>query len=151
MQECSDDLTTCTTTAATCDTNLTTCGDDLTTTTTTLTTCTGDLTTCNTDLAAAELCGNGAIDGGEQCDLGTLNGATCATQAFAGGVLRCTNGCVFDTSGCFNARFADNADGTITDNQSGLQWEKKVKLDSTPTSPTCTTPTTPTSGRARAR
>ena len=29
------------------------------------------------------------------------------------------------------ARFADNGDGTITDNQTGLMWEKKVKLDST--------------------
>ncbi|MBX3025283.1 DUF1566 domain-containing protein [bacterium] len=97
-----------------------------------LTTCTTDLDTCETDLVAAELCGNGAIDGGEQCDLGTLNGATCATEGYVGGVLRCGSGCVFDTSGCWNARFADNADGTVTDNQSGLQWEKKVKLDYNP-------------------
>ncbi len=79
--------------------------------------------------AAAELCGNGAIDAGEDCDLGTLDGATCISQAFAGGVLACADGCVFDSSGCFNARFEDNADGTISDNQTGLQWEKKVELD----------------------
>jgi hypothetical protein len=28
-------------------------------------------------------------------------------------------------------RFVDNADGTITDNKTGLMWEKKVKLDRT--------------------
>ena len=28
-------------------------------------------------------------------------------------------------------RFTDNGDGTITDNQTGLMWEKQVKLDST--------------------
>lgn len=79
--------------------------------------------------AAAELCGNGAIDAGEDCDLGTLNGATCVSESFAGGALSCGDGCVFDTSGCFNARFVDNADGTISDNQTGLEWEKKTELD----------------------
>lgn len=76
----------------------------------------------------APLCGNGAIDGGEDCDLGTLAGATCASQGFASGVLSCNSGCAFDTGGCWNARFVDNADGTITDNQNGLTWEKKTEL-----------------------
>lgn len=79
-------------------------------------------------LPAVVYCGNGAIDMGEDCDLGTLNGATCATEGFAGGVLACTNGCAFDTSDCYNERWVDNADGTITDNHTGLMWEKKVKL-----------------------
>jgi hypothetical protein len=30
-----------------------------------------------------------------------------------------------DTGLCTNARFVDNGDGTITDNQTGLMWEKK--------------------------
>ncbi|HYD49175.1 MAG TPA: DUF1566 domain-containing protein [Terriglobales bacterium] len=98
-----------------CNENLTTCGDNL--------------STCEDDLAAAEVCGNGAIDGSEDCDLGTLKGASCASEGFAGGVLSCTNGCVFDTSDCYAARFVDNADGTISDNKTGLTWEKKVKLD----------------------
>jgi hypothetical protein len=118
---CEDDLTTCDGDLTTCDTNLTTCDGDLTV-------CDSDLTTCETDLVAAELCGNGAIDGGEDCDLGTLNGATCVSESFAGGVLSCGDGCVFDTSGCWAARFVDNADGTITDNVSGLMWEKKTEL-----------------------
>ena len=33
------------------------------------------------------------------------------------------------------ARFADNADGTITDSQTGLTWEKKIKLNGTTVNP----------------
>ena len=76
-------------------------------------------------------CGNGAIDGDESCDQGNLNAQTCVTQGFTGGTLKCGSCCAFDTSGCWATRFADNANGTITDNQTGLEWEKKVKLDST--------------------
>ena len=76
-------------------------------------------------------CGNGVIDGTEQCDLGTLNSQTCGTRGFTGGTLRCGAGCVFDTSGCYATRYVDNSNGTITDNQTGLVWEKKVKLDGT--------------------
>jgi hypothetical protein len=76
-------------------------------------------------------CGNAVVEGTEQCDLGSLNGETCVTQGFAGGTLRCGAGCVLDASGCYATRYVDNADGTITDNQTGLQWEKKLKLDST--------------------
>jgi len=76
-------------------------------------------------------CGDGGIDAGEDCDLGNLAGGTCAGEGFAGGVLRCGASCVYDTSECYSARFEDNADGTITDNDTGLIWEKKVKLDST--------------------
>lgn len=72
-------------------------------------------------------CGNAVLEPGEDCDFGDLNGETCATQGFAGGTLGCT-ACALDTSGCWNARFADNADGTITDNQTGLEWEKKTEL-----------------------
>ncbi len=73
-------------------------------------------------------CGDGLIDAGEDCDQGNLNGGSCADEGFVGGVLRCGGGCVFDTSECYVARFIDNADGTITDNETGLMWEKKVKL-----------------------
>lgn len=99
----------------TCQSDLITCGDDL--------------TSCESDLAVAELCGNAAVDANEDCDLGTLNGATCVSRGFAGGVLSCSDGCHFDTSGCYAARFVDNADGTISDNETGLMWEKKIKLD----------------------
>ncbi len=74
---------------------------------------------------SSETCGNGVIDAGEDCDLGTLNGATCASEGFAGGVLACADGCVFDTGGCFAVRFVDTGAGAIRDNQTGLTWEKK--------------------------
>ena len=45
------------------------------------------------------------------------------------GHARLRSGCAFDTSACWNARFADNANGTITDNETGLMWEKKTELD----------------------
>jgi hypothetical protein len=79
-------------------------------------------------LAGAPLpaCGNGVIDPGEQCDQSNLNAQTCASQGFAGGVLKCGPGCVFDTSGCSASRFVDNGDGTVSDLRTGLMWEKKV-------------------------
>lgn len=84
------------------------------------------------DLAGDGLnCGNGAIDGGEDCDLGDLNGATCASEGFFGGTLACGAGCAYDTSDCWADRFVTNASGTVTDNQTGLEWEPKVKLNST--------------------
>jgi hypothetical protein len=64
---CTGDLLTCEGDLTTCDTDLTTCDTELTTCDTDLTVCDTDLTTCETDLVAAELCGNGAIDAGEDC------------------------------------------------------------------------------------
>jgi len=77
-------------------------------------------------------CGNGAIDAGEQCDQNNLNGATCASEGFVFGTLQCGADCVFDTSGCYAVRFTDNGDGTVSDAQTGLMWEKKGHLDGTP-------------------
>jgi hypothetical protein len=79
---------------------------------------------------SVSVCGNGVIESGEQCDFNNLNGQTCQTQGFIAGQLSCTPGtCVFDTSGCFATRFVDNGDGTVTDHQTGLMWEKKENLD----------------------
>lgn len=75
------------------------------------------------------VCGNGAIDAGEDCDQGNLNGQTCAGLGFAFGTLTCGAGCLFDTSVCFATRFTDNLDGTITDGETGLMWEKKANFD----------------------
>src|SRR5215470_10946369 len=83
--------------------------------------CRNKLATCQ---AQAE-CGDGIVEGGEDCNVGTLNGATCQSEGFAGGTLTCGTGCAFDTSKCFPTRFVDNGDGTITDHQTRLQWEKK--------------------------
>lgn len=81
------------------------------------------------DLAACRsaTCGNAAAEYGEACDGSDLRGKTCATEAPATpwGALACSGTCdAFDPSGCLG-RFTSNADGTITDNQTKLIWEKK--------------------------
>jgi len=48
----------------------------------------------------AMACGNGVIDGNEECDGGNLNGKTCQSLGFNGGSLACTQGCKLDTNGC---------------------------------------------------
>jgi len=72
-------------------------------------------------------CGDGTVDLGEQCDVGNLDGETCATQGFFNGTLACGPGCTFVTSDCNLTRFEDNG-GTVLDHQTGLEWEKKDSL-----------------------
>lgn len=50
--------------------------------------------------AASTLCGNGRIDTGEDCEGTTLNGKTCGSLGFSGGVLACAASCLFNTSAC---------------------------------------------------
>jgi hypothetical protein len=81
-----------------------------------------------------------------------LAGETCITLGFASGTLTCTAGCGFDISACVPPSssvpatgqttsygpgsdgavqagaalaYTDNGDGTITDNNTDLMWEKK--------------------------
>ena len=100
-----------------------------------------------------DTCGDSVIDGNESCDGSALGGETCEGLGFGSGALGCTPGCGFDVSGCVAATcsalpatgqttaygpgsdgaiqagcaqsFTDNGDGTITDNCTGLMWEKK--------------------------
>lgn len=46
------------------------------------------------------LCGNGGIDGSEDCDGTDLAGQTCQDQGFDSGDLACGSNCTFDTSQC---------------------------------------------------
>jgi len=104
------------------------CTSSLTQTQGQLGACQSSLGTCHADLVVCEaqpVCGDGSVGAGEQCDVGNLNGKTCKTQGFAGGTLACGTGCRFDTSGCYAQRFVDNGDGTITDHETKLMWEKK--------------------------
>lgn len=68
----------------------------------------GGTLTCFTDCTfdtsgcTSNLCDNGNIDPGEDCDGTDLNGETCVSQGFDGGTLVCTPGtCVFDTTNCY--------------------------------------------------
>lgn len=58
-------------------------------------------TGCSDDDGGGSLCGNGVIEGAEQCDGENLGSNDCTTVGdFSGGTLRCTSGCVFDTADC---------------------------------------------------
>ena len=46
------------------------------------------------------ICGNGIIEGGEDCEGDDLGGATCESLGYGPGTLSCDIACSFDTSGC---------------------------------------------------
>ncbi len=56
-------------------------------------------------------CGNGVIDGAEECDGDALGGESCTDLGFATGTLACNSQCTFDTSDCSNA--GSCGDGTL--------------------------------------
>ncbi len=45
-------------------------------------------------------CGNGKIDGNEQCDGTELGGSTCQSIGFTGGDISCNSSCTLNTSAC---------------------------------------------------
>lgn len=45
-------------------------------------------------------CGNGALEGPEECDGAALDGETCGSLELGGGALSCSDACTFDTTGC---------------------------------------------------
>jgi cysteine-rich repeat protein len=47
------------------------------------------------------VCGNGIIEAGEECDSSNLNGQTCISKGYAGGTLKCSSTCKFNTTGCY--------------------------------------------------
>jgi hypothetical protein len=55
-----------------------------------------------TETAGGSDCGNGMIDGEEECDGSELGGAECAdvNPAYSGGTLACGASCTLDASGC---------------------------------------------------
>jgi hypothetical protein len=72
-------------------------------------------------------CGNGVMDPGEECDPSDIVNSTCtALLGYGGGYSACSDACTIDPSACSDAVLIDNGDGTVTDNRTGLQWEKKT-------------------------
>ena len=100
--------------------------------------------------ACALVCGDGRRQPSEVCDGSDVGESSCASVGFLGGTLACTASCVLDTSGCTAAafpasgqtmsvtagddgafrrgaplRYVDHGDGTLSDVNTGLMWEKK--------------------------
>ncbi len=105
---------------------------------------------CGPAVKGTAFCGDGVIDLGEECEPTDLGGATCTDLGFASGTLSCAPGCTFDASDCAPTTlpatgqttvyvtdddgdiqagsplsYVDNGDGTITDLNTQLTWEKK--------------------------
>jgi len=55
---------------------------------------------CTPAVKGTQYCGDGAINGAEQCDGTQLGGATCTGLGFDAGTLACGRTCVYDTSSC---------------------------------------------------
>lgn len=58
---------------------------------------------CGDDDGGSEECGNGVIEGTEECDDTNLAGNDCQDRGFLGGTLACSGTCTFDETGCFDA------------------------------------------------
>lgn len=72
-------------------------------------------------------CGNTMIEAGEDCDVGDLNGASCATLGFDGGSLACDGPtCHFNTSGCFRNKIAFATSAPYDGNLGGLDGADAV-------------------------
>jgi hypothetical protein len=61
----------------------------------------------HTDVITAALsgvvCGNGTVEGPEECDTADFAGETCADFGFDSGDLACSGSCTIISSGCFNS------------------------------------------------
>ncbi|GEM_PF-2460376 len=111
--EASDD--TGTDTDTTTDTGTGTTGTDTTDTDTDTDTETNgtetDTTGTETDSDVGPMCGNAAIEEGEDCEGEDLAGLTCADVGFMDGDLACGGDCMFDTSACNEAVCGDSVAG----------------------------------------
>ena len=58
-----------------------------------------DLNFSNCTSTTPNVCGDGVIAGGEECEGNNLAGESCTSLGFDGGTLRCTS-CAFNTSSC---------------------------------------------------
>lgn len=52
--------------------------------------------------ATVSICGNGTVEGDEQCDGADLNGETCSSRGYDSGTLSCNANCTFNVSSCSN-------------------------------------------------
>lgn len=72
----------------------------------------------NNDDGGAAVCGDGVINGTEECDGETLGSATCSSvDDFTGGALACAADCTFDTSACTTEIPEDCGNGAIDEGE----------------------------------
>jgi hypothetical protein len=93
------------------------------------------------------VCGNGVIEGGEDCEGDDLGGATCESLGYAGGILSCDYACSFDTFNCLAPTPTPTPTPTQSPGTSSTPTPDST-LTSAPTSTAITTSTptpTPTS------
>jgi pimeloyl-ACP methyl ester carboxylesterase len=70
-----------------------------------------DIVSCPIDCGGSPpVCGNGTIEGAEECDTPDLGGESCLSLGYdCGGVLACLPACTYDTSGCGASTCGDQA------------------------------------------
>lgn len=87
-------------------------------------------TECDGDICSDQICGNGEIDPGEDCDASDFDGKNCQNYSFDGGSLGCTPGCAIDTSSCCDDGFEilNAEDPTYTSDGSGCSVGGGVNL-----------------------
>jgi hypothetical protein len=83
----------------------------------------GATSTVDDDTSVPPGCGDGIVDGDEECDGRNLGGADCASVGFFDGVLACSSGCTFDTSDCHHC-----GDGRI---QADEECDPAARIDGT--------------------
>ncbi len=76
----------------------------------------GKITIQNLHAVPVSVCGNGIIEGSEQCEGSNLAGKTCESLGFASGTLSCTPGCTFNTAACVPVQPVYQCTGTPPSN-----------------------------------
>jgi hypothetical protein len=77
--------------------------------------CKDDCSGYDTTACIPLTCGDGTIDGSDQCDGMNLDMQTCASQGFAAGTLACGPNCQFDVTGCNNCSNGVLDEGEVCD------------------------------------
>ncbi len=81
--------------------------------------CASSCTFNTSGCSSSSVCGNGFIEGSEECDSSNLGNETCETQGFDQGTLACASSCTFNTSGCSNDQDSEEGDTGSSGGSSG--------------------------------